>query len=182
MLVKAAEGFVMFPGGFGTLDETFEALTLIQTGHVQHFPVILFGRDYWGGLTRWITERVLAEGMISPVDEELLYVSDDPAEAVEIVRQLLRGEVCGRARGAGRGRARRAAARPAVGGRAARDARLADEPHEAAVESARAVLALARDEIRGGLDPGDLPRARRRPSSRARRTSSAACASSTRPA
>ena len=86
MLVKAAEGFVMFPGGFGTLDEMFEALTLIQTHKVRHFPVILLGRDYWDGLIRWIEGRLLPEGMISPIDQELLYVSDDPAEAVEIVR------------------------------------------------------------------------------------------------
>src|SRR5918994_2692438 len=85
MLVKAAEGFVMFPGGFGTLDELFEALTLIQTGKVLNFPVVLFGREHWQGLLDWIQERLLAEGMISPEDEELLYVTDDPVEAVEIV-------------------------------------------------------------------------------------------------
>jgi uncharacterized protein (TIGR00730 family) len=85
MLVKAAEGFVMFPGGFGTLDELFEALTLIQTGKVLNFPVVLLGRDYWEGLLEWIQERLLATGMISPADEELLYVTDDPGEAVEIV-------------------------------------------------------------------------------------------------
>jgi hypothetical protein len=85
MLVKAAEGFVMFPGGFGTLDELFEALTLIQTDKVLNFPVVLFGRDYWEGLLEWIQDRLLATGMISPEDEELLYVTDDPDEAVEIV-------------------------------------------------------------------------------------------------
>jgi uncharacterized protein (TIGR00730 family) len=85
MLVKAAEGFVMFPGGFGTLDELFEALTLIQTGKVLNFPVVLFVREHWQGLLDWIQERLLAEGMISPEDEELLYVTDDPVEAVEIV-------------------------------------------------------------------------------------------------
>lgn len=85
MLVKAAEGFVMFPGGFGTLDELFEALTLIQTGKVLNFPVVLIGREHWDGLLRWIQERPLALGMISPADEDLLYLTDDPAEAVEIV-------------------------------------------------------------------------------------------------
>jgi predicted Rossmann-fold nucleotide-binding protein len=75
----------MFPGGFGTLDELFEALTLIQTGKVLNFPVVLFGRDHWQGLLDWIQERLLAAGMISPEDEELLYVTDDPVEAVEIV-------------------------------------------------------------------------------------------------
>jgi uncharacterized protein (TIGR00730 family) len=85
MLVKAAEGFVLVDGGFGTLDELFEALTLIQTGKVLNFPVVLVGREYWSGLLEWIEERPLAEGMISPEDEELLFVTDDPAEAVRIV-------------------------------------------------------------------------------------------------
>jgi uncharacterized protein (TIGR00730 family) len=90
MLVKAAEGFVMFPGGFGTLDELFEALTLIQTGKVLNFPVVLFGRDHWAGLLEWIRERLLETGMISPDDEELLYLTDDPAEAVKIVVECYR--------------------------------------------------------------------------------------------
>jgi uncharacterized protein (TIGR00730 family) len=85
MLVKAAEGFVLFPGGFGTLDELFEALTLIQTGKVLHFPVVLVGREYWSGLLEWIEGVVLAEEMISPDDEELLFVTDEPADAVRIV-------------------------------------------------------------------------------------------------
>jgi uncharacterized protein (TIGR00730 family) len=83
--VKASEGFVLFPGGFGTLDELFEALTLIQTGKILHFPVVLFDRDYWSGLLSWIEERLLAEEMISSEDEELLFVTDDPAEAVATV-------------------------------------------------------------------------------------------------
>jgi uncharacterized protein (TIGR00730 family) len=90
MLVKAAEGFVMFPGGFGTLDELFEALTLIQTGKVLNFPVVLFGRDHWSGLLDWIRDRLLATGMISPDDEDLLYLTDDPEQAVEIVVQCYR--------------------------------------------------------------------------------------------
>ena len=85
MFVKPAEGFVIFPGGFGTLDELFEALTLIQTGKVSNFPVVLFDSGYWGGLVEWLRERVLAEGMISPEDVALLVVTDDPAEAVETV-------------------------------------------------------------------------------------------------
>src|SRR5204863_10011164 len=72
MFVKAAEGFVIFPGGFGTLDELFESLTLIQTGKVVHFPVVLFDTAYWGGLLDWIEGRLLADGMISPEDLELL--------------------------------------------------------------------------------------------------------------
>ena len=85
MLVKAAEGFVMMPGGFGTLDEMFEALTLIQTGKVFNFPVVLFGQDHWGGLVKWINERLLPEGLISPNDEDLLFVTDDQAAAVKLV-------------------------------------------------------------------------------------------------
>jgi uncharacterized protein (TIGR00730 family) len=85
MLVKAAEGFVMFPGGFGTLDELFEALTLIQTGKVLNFPVVLFDHEYWHGLLDWVRERLLERAMISPDDLELLFRTDDPAEAVEIV-------------------------------------------------------------------------------------------------
>jgi uncharacterized protein (TIGR00730 family) len=82
MFVKAAEGFVIFPGGFGTLDELFEALTLIQTGKVLHFPVVLFDRDYWEGMLGWLRERPLAGGMVSTGDMELLYLTDSPEEAV----------------------------------------------------------------------------------------------------
>ena len=85
MLVKASEGFVLFPGGFGTLDEMFEALTLIQTDKVLNFPVVLFDSAYWRGLIDWIHDRPLAERMISPEDEEMLFVTDDPAEAVGTV-------------------------------------------------------------------------------------------------
>jgi uncharacterized protein (TIGR00730 family) len=85
MLVKAAEGFVMMPGGFGTLDEMFEALTLIQTGKVLNFPVVLFGSEHWKGLLDWINVKLLPQGLISPDDEELLYVTDDPKAAVKLV-------------------------------------------------------------------------------------------------
>ena len=85
MFVKAAEGFVIFPGGFGTLDELFEALTLIQTGKIRNFPVVLFDAEFWEGLVGWLQARLLGEGMISPEDEELLVVTDDPAEAVATV-------------------------------------------------------------------------------------------------
>jgi hypothetical protein len=84
MFVKAAEGFVIFPGGFGTLDELFEALTLIQTGKVLHFPVVLYDSDYWRPLLDWVRERLLTDGMISTEDLELLEVTDDPAEAVAL--------------------------------------------------------------------------------------------------
>jgi uncharacterized protein (TIGR00730 family) len=85
MLVKAAEGFIMFPGGFGTLDELFEALTLIQTGKVLNFPVVLVDSSYWQGLLAWVQDRMLVEGYINAEDEDLLYVTDDPDEAVQIV-------------------------------------------------------------------------------------------------
>ncbi len=85
MFVKAAEAFVIFPGGFGTLDELFESLTLIQTGKILDFPVVLFDSEFWGPLVDWIRDFALAEGMVSPDDVELLSVTDDPAEAVGTV-------------------------------------------------------------------------------------------------
>jgi uncharacterized protein (TIGR00730 family) len=83
MFVRYASGFVVFPGGFGTMDELFESLTLIQTGKVRYFPVVLMGSDYWGGLVDWMRERLLGEGKISPGDLELFCVTDDPAEVRE---------------------------------------------------------------------------------------------------
>jgi uncharacterized protein (TIGR00730 family) len=88
MFVKYAEAFVIFPGGFGTMDELFEALTLIQTGKILHFPVILFGSDYWRGLRQWIHDRALSEGKIAPADLELLVLSDDPQHTCEVIRQF----------------------------------------------------------------------------------------------
>jgi uncharacterized protein (TIGR00730 family) len=86
MLVKAAEGFILFPGGFGTLDELFESLTLIQTDKVREFPVILVGTEYWRGLIEWIGSRPLAGGKISPDDLALLYLTDDVPDAVARIR------------------------------------------------------------------------------------------------
>jgi uncharacterized protein (TIGR00730 family) len=83
--VKPAEGFVIFPGGFGTLDELFEALTLIQTGKAPNFPVVLFGSDYWGELLDWIRIEPLADGLISEEDLALVHVTDDPAVPVDVV-------------------------------------------------------------------------------------------------
>ena len=85
MFVKAAEGFVVCPGGFGTLDELFESLTLIQTGKVLHFPVVLFDSEYWRDLVDWMRAELLAGGMISRDDLALLHVTDDPGDAVEVV-------------------------------------------------------------------------------------------------
>ena len=85
MFVKYAEAFCIFPGGFGTLDELFEALTLIQTGKVRHFPVVLFGTAYWKGLLRWMRAIPLAQGKISPEDLTLFTVTDDVDEAVDVI-------------------------------------------------------------------------------------------------
>ncbi|MES2123588.1 MAG: TIGR00730 family Rossman fold protein [Gemmatimonadota bacterium] len=85
MFVKYAVGYVVFPGGYGTLDELFEALTLIQTDKVTDFPVILFGTKYWKGLIDWLVGTMLAEGKISPGDEHRFVLTDDPAEVVRII-------------------------------------------------------------------------------------------------
>ena len=85
MFVKAAEGFVIFPGGFGTFDELFESLTLIQTGKVLHFPVVLFDSGYWSPMLDWIRSGALAEEMVSPEDLELLHVTDDAEDAVATI-------------------------------------------------------------------------------------------------
>ena len=85
MFVKAAEGFVNFPGGFGTQDELWEALTLIQTGKIGVFPVVLFDSDYWTDMLEWLREEMVEDGLISPDDVELLHLTDDPHEVVELV-------------------------------------------------------------------------------------------------
>ncbi|HWH45726.1 MAG TPA: TIGR00730 family Rossman fold protein [Thermoleophilaceae bacterium] len=91
MFVRYARGFVIFPGGFGTLDELFEALTLIQTGKVHHFPIVLMGSDYWAGLLDWMREKLQAGGKIGAADLELLHVTDEPDQAARIVLPALRG-------------------------------------------------------------------------------------------
>ena len=85
MFVKYAEAFVIFPGGFGTLDELFEALTLIQTGKVEHFPVMLYGREYWEGMMQWIREKPLYEEKIAPEDLRLVTITSDIDEACEAI-------------------------------------------------------------------------------------------------
>jgi uncharacterized protein (TIGR00730 family) len=85
MFVKYSDAFVIFPGGFGTLDELFEALTLIQTGKISHFPVVLFGKEYWRGMYDWCRDQLLASGKISAPDLELLQLTDDPEEAAEMI-------------------------------------------------------------------------------------------------
>jgi uncharacterized protein (TIGR00730 family) len=85
MFVKYAQAFVVFPGGFGTFDELFEALTLVQTGKVTSFPVVLMGSSYWGGLVDWLRQTVLVEGKVSAKDLDRFHVTDDVAEAVRLV-------------------------------------------------------------------------------------------------
>ena len=87
MFVKYSTAFLVFPGGFGTMDELFEALTLIQTGKVKHFPVVLFGTEYWKGLREWLMERVAGEGKIDTKDLDLFHLTDDPEAAVKLVVQ-----------------------------------------------------------------------------------------------
>jgi uncharacterized protein (TIGR00730 family) len=85
MFVKYAQGFIVLPGGFGTFDELFEALVLVQTRKVTSFPVVLVGTDYWGGLIEWLRTRVLVEGKVAEKDLALFELTDDPVEAVRLV-------------------------------------------------------------------------------------------------
>ena len=87
MFVRYASAFVVFPGGFGTLDELFEALLLIQTGKVRHFPVVLVGVTFWAGLVDWLRERLAANALIAPADLELFTTTDDPDEVVGVVKR-----------------------------------------------------------------------------------------------
>jgi uncharacterized protein (TIGR00730 family) len=92
MFVKYAQAFVIFPGGFGTMDELFESLTLIQTGKVRNFPVILFSSAYWKGLADWLRETMLAGGKISPHDLDLFYITDSPQEVRDTILRAMRDE------------------------------------------------------------------------------------------
>jgi uncharacterized protein (TIGR00730 family) len=87
MFVKYSLGFIIFPGGFGTFDELFEALTLIQTHKIRNFPVVLFGSSYWSGLLEWLRQAVLPGGKISEIDFKIFHVTDSPAEVVEIINR-----------------------------------------------------------------------------------------------
>jgi uncharacterized protein (TIGR00730 family) len=93
MFIKYSVAFIIFPGGFGTLDELFEALTLIQTGKISQFPVILFGTHYWAGLMRWMQSRMLAEKKISAVDLDLMTLTDDPTEAADAVAKAYEAQM-----------------------------------------------------------------------------------------
>jgi uncharacterized protein (TIGR00730 family) len=87
VFVKYSQAFVVLPGGFGTMDELFEALTLVQTGKITRFPIVLVGSDYWSGLISWVKETMLNHGAVSAGDLSLLCVADDPAEVIEIIRR-----------------------------------------------------------------------------------------------
>ncbi|MBO45759.1 MAG: TIGR00730 family Rossman fold protein [Planctomycetes bacterium] len=89
MFAKYALGYVVMPGGFGTMDEFFEALTLIQTSKMKNFPVVLMGKDYWGGLVRWIKKSMVGAGTIDANDLDLFYITDDPVEAATVIQRAL---------------------------------------------------------------------------------------------
>src|SRR5204863_5705714 len=85
MFIKYSNAYVIFPGGFGTMDELFEALTLIQTRKIRNFPVVLFGSQYWRGLLAWLTTTMLNEGNINPEDLSLIHLTDSPNDAVDFI-------------------------------------------------------------------------------------------------
>ena len=87
MFVKYSVGYVITPGGFGTMDEYFEALTLMQTGKIRKFPIVMFGKDYWNGLIKWMKETLIPAGTINKEDMDLFYITDDPEEVVRIIEE-----------------------------------------------------------------------------------------------
>ena len=89
MFIKYAQAYIGMPGGLGTLDEIFEALTLIQTERIRPFPVILVGSDYWSGLWEWIEKELLGRGMISPEDMDLVTIMDDPDAIVKTIKRFV---------------------------------------------------------------------------------------------
>ena len=89
MFVKYAVAYIILPGGFGTMDELFESVTLIQTHKIKPFPVILVGSDYWKGLLDWLVEVVLKEGRISPADLDILRLIDEPEEIVRVIKKTV---------------------------------------------------------------------------------------------
>jgi len=95
MFVKYAVGYVIFPGGFGTIDELFEALTLIQTKKIRGFPVVMVGKDYWSGLIDWMKRSALAAGSISPEDLDLIHIVDEPEEVCEIINKRYKDRLSG---------------------------------------------------------------------------------------
>lgn len=92
MFVKYAKAFVIFPGGFGTMDEFFEAITLIQTKRIEPFPVILIGSEYWKGLVEWMKKAMLKQGRISDIDLDIFYITDEPCEVVRVIKDFYSGK------------------------------------------------------------------------------------------
>ncbi|MCF8267906.1 MAG: LOG family protein, partial [Ignavibacteriales bacterium] len=92
MFFKYAQGYILLPGGFGTIDECFELLTLVQTGKTTKFPIVLLGSDYWGAIVEWIEQKLLGFGYINQEDMDLFSVTDDPAEAAEIIARFHKGK------------------------------------------------------------------------------------------
>jgi len=88
MFVKYSQGFIVMPGGFGTLDELFEAITLIQTNKIGRFPIVLVGTEFWGGLLDWVKSTMLSFGNISPKDLDLINLVDTPTEAVKVIDEF----------------------------------------------------------------------------------------------
>ncbi len=88
MFMKYSQGFIVFPGGFGTFDELFESITLIQTRKIAKFPIILVGKDYWGDMKKWVENKVLEQGNISPEDIDLFHIVDTPGDAVKIINDF----------------------------------------------------------------------------------------------
>ena len=89
MFIKYAQAYVAMPGGFGTLDEIFEAITLIQTKRIKPFPVILVGTEYWSGLLDWVKETLIKRRLISPNDIDLIRLTDNPGDVVQIIKQVV---------------------------------------------------------------------------------------------
>ena len=85
MFLKYSQGFIVMPGGFGTFDEVFEALTLVQTRKVRSFPIVLYGSQFWAGMIDWLRDQMLGSGYINSDDLEMFSIVDDPAEAVQLV-------------------------------------------------------------------------------------------------
>jgi uncharacterized protein (TIGR00730 family) len=91
VFIKYSQAFVVLPGGFGTMDELFEALTLVATGKITKFPIVLVGREYWSGLLAWLKETMLAKANIGPAEFSLISMADDPDEVVAIIREAHQG-------------------------------------------------------------------------------------------
>ena len=98
MFVKYAKAFVIFPGGYGTLDELFESLTLVQTKRIEQFPIILYGTKYWNGLIEWLKDPVLKEVNIDPIDLKIFTIVDTPQEVIQVIKDFYKKKIYGKKR------------------------------------------------------------------------------------